>query len=147
MSAKTERHEVLRVEIANRLARQLPNNMRVMTGLGWQPGDGGYYEPDLVMFETSANPAGLSGAAMALVIEIGTGEMLGEINTKATLYAALGVRDYWVVNAQTLETRIYRAPAANGFGRLKIVSSGAAVTPLALPQIEMKFSTLGLGSL
>jgi len=146
MSVKTDRHELLRVEIANRLGRNLPDHLRLMSGLGWRPGDEGYYEPDLVIFESCGNPASLSGSAMLLIIEIGTGEMVVESEHKAALYSALGVRDYWVVNAQTLETRVYRSPASSGYGRLRIVSSGATVTSLLVPQIELKFSAMGLGT-
>jgi hypothetical protein len=33
---------------------------------------------------------------------------------KAGIYAGFGVREYWSINAVTLDTRIYREPATLG---------------------------------
>jgi hypothetical protein len=55
------------------------------------------------------------------------------MTAKALTYAALGVREYWVVNTQTLVTGVHRQPSAQGFGHLVDIASseslGAAVRP------------------
>ena len=54
--------------------------------------------------------------------------------TKAALYAALGVREYWVVDAQTLTTRVHREPSADGYATvMKVPPSETLVPPLAAP--------------
>jgi hypothetical protein len=52
---------------------------------------------------------------------------------QAGQYAALGVREYWVVNAATLETRVHRGPAAAGYGEIWPVAPNEPLAPSLTP--------------
>jgi hypothetical protein len=63
-------------------------------------------------------------------IELIGGEL---VPMQAGQYAALGVREYWVVNAATLETRVHRGPAAAGYGEIWPVAPNEPLAPSLIP--------------
>ncbi|MEL7333181.1 MAG: Uma2 family endonuclease [Cyanobacteria bacterium J06560_2] len=56
-----------------------------------------------------------------------------DLTTKATLYAAAGISDYWVVNVQSRQLHIFREPRADGFQRQTILKAEQSVHLLAFP--------------
>jgi Uma2 family endonuclease len=61
------------------------------------------------------------------------------------MYAALGVREYWIVNARTLATTVYREPSAKGFGSVTDVKPNKALVPLLLPSLSLRLCDLAIG--
>ena len=114
MSPKGNRHELVRDELMNWLMRRLPETCRLSSEIGWRPGGDEYFEPDLLIYPGRFKGVTVPGTEVMLAIEIAHSSLRFDTTTKADRYAALGVREYWVVNARTLTTRVYRGSSAGG---------------------------------
>ncbi|NEP61217.1 MAG: Uma2 family endonuclease, partial [Symploca sp. SIO2G7] len=53
-----------------------------------------------------------------------------DLGLKAELYAAAGLKDYWVLNTVTQQLHIFREPQADGYQRQIILQNQQTVTPL-----------------
>jgi Uma2 family endonuclease len=85
------------------------------------------------------NPAGMPTCAL-LVVEVSDTTLAYDRTRKASLYAATGIADYWILNLVDRQLEVYRNPQADppqpfGVAYANVVILGPAdhVTPLALP--------------
>ncbi len=98
-----------------------------------------YLEPDLfyVSAETEAQLEPDHRTTADLVIEvISPGSAIYDRNTKADTYAALGIKELWLVDevAQTIELR---NPSGSGFGMGKVSVKGEQLKSLALSELKL----------
>ena len=77
---------------------------------------------------------GLSGS--------GKSSLAFDTATKAAQYAALGVREYWVVNAVTLATRVHRGPISSGYGDIHTVAANEPLAALLIPALTISLADL-----
>ena len=145
MQAKGDRHELVKVRLLNWIARRLPEKAELAVELGWRPGGDRYLEPDLLIYSSVPSPAKVPAASVLLAIEIASSSLAYDRAQKASIYAALGVRDYWVIDAATLGTRVFRDPSAEGYATVTDVASDATLTPLLLPALALALGSLDIG--
>lgn len=86
----------------------------------------------------------LHGPDVLLVIEVAASSWTKDTSTKARTYAAFGVREYWVIDADTLITRVHRVPTANGYGIVVEVPATEVLTPLLVPALAVRLADLEL---
>jgi Uma2 family endonuclease len=144
MSPKGNRHETVKTKILNWMMRRLPEGLELSIELGWRADDDTYLEPDIVVFPVAREVSLVAPGDMLLVIEVGASSYGFDTGRKSQVYAALGVRDYWVVNAANLETRVFREPSANGYRATTQVAPGETLTPLLVPPLALRLADLGL---
>ncbi len=77
-----------------------------------------------------------------LLVEVSDTTLRYDRGTKAALYAADGVPDYWLLNlrARTLEVR--RQPESGEYLSLDVYGEGEAVAPLAAPNAPVRVADL-----
>ena len=77
-----------------------------------------------------------------LLVEVSNTTLRYDRNTKATMYAAEAIPDYWIVNlrARTLEVR--RQPEGGEYVSLDVYGEGGAVAPLAAPESSVLVADL-----
>jgi Uma2 family endonuclease len=143
MSPKGNRHEVVRGAILNWLRRNLPNEYDLHVEPGWRV-DGSYCEPDLLVGPVGCDPTSVPAREVALLIEVADTSLKKDTAIKAGLYASVGVRDYWVVNARTLATRVHRAPSAKGYGSRVSVRSSKPLSSLVIPSLMLRMADLAI---
>ena len=68
-----------------------------------------------------------------LIIEIADTIIERDLSTKANLYAAAGILDYWVFNITLRQLHIFRDPQPNGYQRQLILRGQQSVSLLAFP--------------
>jgi Uma2 family endonuclease len=144
MSPKGNRHENVRAAIHNWLRRNLPDEIDYHVEPGWRV-DGNYCEPDFLIGPSGFSPTSIKPKDVILLIEVAHQSLKFDSTTKAGMYAALGVRDYWIVDARTLATKVHRKPAAKGFGSVTDVKPSRTLVPLLLPSLALKLSDLAIG--
>jgi Uma2 family endonuclease len=143
MSPKGNRHEIVRDELQDWLIRRLPQDVRLSSEIGWRPpGADTYVEPDLLLCPRSFKGVTVPPTEVLLAVEVSHSSLKFDSTTKASLYARLGVGDYWVVNASTLVTKVHREPSNKGYGNVKDVRPNKALVPLLLPALSLKLSDL-----
>jgi hypothetical protein len=54
------------------------------------------------------------------------------------------VREYWVVNAVTLATRVHRAPSAGSYGDVHTIAANEPLTALLIPSLTLRLADLKL---
>lgn len=84
-----------------------------------------------------------------LVIEVSNSRLWSDRTIKASLYAAAGIKDYWIVNIPDRQLEIRRDPQPDatqefGFGYASLTTHkpGATVSPLALPGSTVRVDRL-----
>jgi Uma2 family endonuclease len=144
MSPKGARHEIIRNELAFHFARQCPAALRVASETPLTLAADEFVEPDILVHPKNIRLPDLRGDTVLLVVEVADSSLAYDLNTKASIYAAHGVREYWVINAKTLETRVHRGPAASGYADVSELPADQRLTPQAAPELAVSLDDLDL---
>lgn len=145
MAAKGNRHEIVRDELMNWMIQRFPKTLRLSSEIGWRPpGADTYVEPDFLICPIALKGVTVAPTEVLLAIEIAHSSLRFDTTTKARLYAALGVRDYWVVNAETLVARVHRQPSSEGYASVIEVPPSEVVVPLLTPSLAVKLADLDI---
>jgi Uma2 family endonuclease len=143
MSPKGNRHEIVRDELMTFFADRLSGTpLKASSEIGWRPNAESYFEPDILIYPRTFKGVTVPPAEVLLAIEIADSSLKFDTTTKAGVYASLGVREYWVVNANTLATRVHRQPSAGSYGSVLDVLPNEQLVPLFLPSLSMKLADL-----
>lgn len=67
------------------------------------------------------------------LIEIADTTLKRDLGLKAGLYAAAGIKDYWVLNLATQQLHVFRDPQPDGYQRQTIMQNQQTVAPLRFP--------------
>src|SRR5713101_5493718 len=122
MSPAGRRHEIVRQELAYRMARLAPDDIMVAS------------EPQFNL-----------GADTLLVVEVAETSLSYDLKTKLSLYASHGVREYWVINAVTLMTNVHRQPAGTAYAVKEEVPPRDRLVPFLAPELAVSLAELDLG--
>jgi Uma2 family endonuclease len=145
MQAKGGRHELVKTKLLNWMMRLMPDELEIAIELGWRPDDATYLEPDILIYETGPSPSFVAPSQVLLAVEVADTSLAYDAGRKAQLYAALGVREYWVVNAETLATLVHRSPTAAGYGAMAERPAEALVAPTLVPALAVRLADLAIG--
>ncbi len=140
IAAKGIRHEVVRTILLDWFISKRPSGILVASEMGWRPAPNAYFEPEIMLFTRSATVPTMPGADVLLLIEVADTSLAYDTTLKAAAYAKLGIRDYWVVAATMLETRVFRDPSPDGFAAPFVVTAADIVTPLLLPELAIRMA-------
>lgn len=103
-------------------------------------------EPDIVLLRPRApgdpRRATPRAAEALLVIEVADSSLVYDRRTKLRLYADAGIAEAWIVNLRERVVEVYRDPAPGAYHTTFTVGRGAAVHPLAFPEIALRVSDI-----
>jgi Uma2 family endonuclease len=142
MSPKGNRHEIVRGAILNWLRRNLPDQFDLHAEPGWRASEANYFEPDFLIGPAGCSPTTIPPADVVLLIEIAHSSLRFDTGPKARSYAALGIREYWVVNAESLVVRIHRGPSAQGYASAADMPPQDAVAAALVPSLTVRLADL-----
>lgn len=71
------------------------------------------------------------------LIEIADTTIKRDLGLKADLYAAAGIKDYWVLSIATRQLHVFREPQADGYQRQTILQNQQSVAPLRFPNCSL----------
>jgi Uma2 family endonuclease len=144
MSPKGRRHEIIRGKIALRLARSTPEGIFVVSEPQFNLSEDTYLEPDILVHPAAIQTPDVRGTDALLVVEVADSSLRYDLNVKAASYAAHGVREYWVINAATLLTRVHLAPAGNAYATVLEVPAEERLVPSLVPAFAIALRELDL---
>jgi Uma2 family endonuclease len=72
-----------------------------------------------------------------LLIEVAESSLAYDRGEKADLYAAAGIKDYWIVNLCDLCIEVRRTPRGGKYRETKTYEIGQSVSPLAFPSVTL----------
>lgn len=142
MSPKGRRHEIIRSALAHRWSREAPEDIMVCQETPLQLDDHVAPEPDIILHPMAILPPDVRGDTVLLVVEIADSSHTYDLETKAPIYAAFGVREYWVIDARTLVTTLHRRPSAGGYEERATIAGSDEVSPAAVPSLGMSLAEL-----
>lgn len=102
-------------------------------------------EPDVVVVRRPARAflhARPAPADIALVVEVAVTSLAYDLGAKAALYAASGIEDYWVLDAQGRRTIVHRQPVGSQYTSITAYAAEEAVAPLAAPEAMFRVADL-----
>lgn len=144
MSPKGRRHEIIRGQLALRLSRSTSEEVFVIAEPQFNLTDDTYLNPDILVHPAAIKTPDVRGRDALLVVEVADSSLRYDLNTKAPIYAAHGVREYWVINAATLTTVVHKEPSGEGYGSVRELASGAMLAPSLVPAFAVSLDALEL---
>jgi len=102
--------------------------------------EGQVFDPDFMLLRQkldgykNALPA---PADVMLLIEVSESSLRRDRDIKLPIYAAAGVREYWIVDIDTQSVLVHRNPTANGYTTNQHVRGDESISPQALPDFGL----------
>lgn len=147
MASKGIAHENVRADLHNWLVDHLPRTLSVCVELGWRPDADTYCEPDLlIMPRRFRTPSKVPPGEVLLAIEVADTTLKKDLGTKAALYASVGVREYWVVNAFTLDTHMHLDPAGGAYAKKRKMAPSRRLAATLVPEIMFRLADLDIAN-
>jgi Uma2 family endonuclease len=87
-----------------------------------------YLIPDILVHPAAIPRAKVRGGNALLVVEVADTSLRYDLSTKAPIYAAYGVREYWVINAVTLAMMVHRKPSGKIYEAVEEAAPGETLT-------------------
>lgn len=87
----------------------------------------------------------MRGDTVLLVVEVAKSSLEFDLGTKAKTCAQFGVRDYWVVDADTLHSRIHRDPDPGGYASVRVCRPDETLVALLVSGLSIRMARLELG--
>jgi Uma2 family endonuclease len=144
LPAKGQRHERVRLALNAWIYQRLTRDRIVLPEPGWRPSVHDYVEPDFLIVPSSTVPPEFPGTDVLLAIEISDSSFAYDTSIKRDRYARLGVREYWVIHAWDLMTRVHRGPAVGVYAEYREHQQTALLTPGHVPEVALRLSDLGI---
>jgi len=144
MSPKGNRHEIVRNGLSRHLTRLCPSWVDV----GYEPqfnltGDT-YLLPDLLIWPASILLPDVRGNDVLLLVEVADSSRSYDLTVKALTYAAHGVREYWVIDCDRLETHVHRLQADGTYLPPKLHAASTTLTASLVPELAVKLADIRL---
>ncbi len=144
MPAEHAPHIRLKTALARWLITRLDESVNVVIDATLRLSDHDAPDPDIYLYPASVALEELSASDVGLVIEIAGTSLSRDLGAKAQLYAAHGVREYWVIEVQTLAVTVHRSPGPGGYGDIVSRSPDDELIALSYPQAPLVLSRLPL---
>jgi len=144
MSPKGRRHEIVRLKLGYRFTRLASEDVFVAAEPQFNLGPDTYLVPDLLVHPNAIATPDVRGSDALLVVEVAETSLAYDLKTKATLYAAHGVPEYWVINASTLVTTVHTQPSGNAYASAPEIARDKLLVPTLVPSLAISLDTLGL---
>ena len=142
MSPKGNHHEHLRTELTFVLTKLCPEHLRVAAEPQFNLAQDEYRQPDLLVYPADIRVHDVRGDTALLVIEIADSSLDHDIGTKADTYAKYGVCEYWVIDAKTRVTQVFRKPGPAGFSSQTEKPAKAKLLAMKAPGLTVTLARL-----
>ena len=144
MSPKGARHEAVKMELNEQFQKIKADDLRVVPETTLRLDDQSFVEPDFCIFPRSIAPGDMRGYDVLLAIEIADTSLRYDLGRKISVYAAYGIPEVWVVNANSLVTRIHRQLGAEGYRHISEAGPAETLESVRAPSISMCLDRFGL---
>jgi Uma2 family endonuclease len=141
MSAQGPKHMELVAFMNRLLARRLPDDYTVVPQCTHRLSEYSAPEPDFAVVTTRSLHAHESEKATWLV-EVAVSSIRQDLGLKARLYAAAGVAEYWVIDANIDAVVVHLEPSADGYRSITTYGRFDRIAPRAFPSLVLSLDEL-----
>jgi Uma2 family endonuclease len=147
MAAKGIAHERIKSALTVAISRALPDDLTIGVEATLRLTDMTMLEPDVAvfpkdLFRKSTTFAQLDPGEAHLVIEVAASSLAYDKGLKARLYARHGVKEFWVIDANTLLTWVHIGPSGNGWSSITERGPWDVLTTSALPGFSVRLGEI-----
>jgi Uma2 family endonuclease len=147
MAPESLPHIKLKMKLGRWFLRALGDSAFIAIDSTLYLGDKTFLEPDIWITSEPMDDTGPYGGpsptTLGMVVEIAVSSLQHDLYVKVPVYARHGVREAWVIDAQTLNVHVFQDPVEGVWSRSLIVGPNEALRPIYLPQCEaLALSTL-----
>lgn len=143
VSPSHDPHERVKSALILKIAPRIPDDLWLSVESSIYLAHRTFVEPDLCIYARNLMLKDVKGTDLQLVIEVADSTLAFDLGPKAQLYAAHGAQELWVVNAQTLVTRVHTGPMATGWASVRDVQPTELLQVSALPGLILNLAELG----
>jgi Uma2 family endonuclease len=147
MCPKGARHDLVKIALNRFLQRAAPEHLEIAPETTLRFDKYSFVEPDFIVFPRGLDLKKLNGGAVLLAIEVADSSLAYDTGRKSRIYSAYGVREAWVINANTLATRVFRQPTATRYKSARNKAYGLRLEPEHAPELAVSLPELGLAPL
>jgi Uma2 family endonuclease len=140
MGSEGEAHWNARAKLVNWLVRRLPESIMLAPDGPLRLSTENEPEPDFYLYAADTNVNDVRGESALLVVEISDTSLSKDKLVKAPLYAAHGVREYWIIDLANRVTLVHRGPSANGYAEPQVVAFDDALSVQAVAGFALRLS-------
>ena len=142
MQSKTHIHELIKSDIAIKLARALPDELWLGIESSMYLSDRTILVPDLVIYKRGLKLETIKGPDLILAMEVALTTFAYDRGLKASLYARYGVQELWVIDAKRRRTFVHKAATAAGWGEIVEHGPEAGLECRAVPEFAVKLAEI-----
>ena len=143
MAAKGRRHELIKIELCAYFMDRRKPDLMIAQETPLRLGDYDEPEPEFIVYPAAMLAPDVRADTVLLVVEVANSSLRRDRTVKAARYSATGVREYWVINARTLVTTVFRDPhPEQGYRDRRDYAAGEMLTPLHAPALAVRLSEL-----
>lgn len=139
MSPQNRRHALAIQQLTRWFVQRAPADIGVRPQLPLCLGPDDEPEPDLAL--TAVTFEGEHPSTAMLIVEVADSSLRRD-RLKASLYAAAGVREYWIVNLEDDVVEVMRTPTSSGYAHREVVAADGAIEPECLPATSLAIAEI-----
>jgi Uma2 family endonuclease len=144
MLPKGGRHEMVKVDLNEHFQSIRPRDLRVAQETTLRLDSKTFLEPDFCVYPRTVSAGALRGHHVLLAVEVSDTDLAYDLGRKASIYAAFGIPEIWVVDAKSLVTHVHRQLGAAGYADVFEAGPADEVASSRVPAIAMCLARLGL---
>jgi Uma2 family endonuclease len=147
MSAKGIAHERIKSALTVAIARALPEHLTIAVEATLRLSDTIMLEPDVAvfpkaLFQKSTSFVHLDRGEAHLIIEVAASSLAYDKDLKARLYARHGVREFWVIDANSRSTWVHTGPSGDKWSSITERGPEDALATPALPGFSLRLGAI-----
>jgi len=144
MSPKGARHEAIKMELNEHLQGVRPHDLRIVPETTLRLDEKTFVEPDFCVFPRGVMPGDMRGPDVLLAIEVADSSLAYDRGRKIGVYAAFGIPEIWVIDANRLVTHVYRDLGAEGYRTISQVPASETLEARRAASVRLNLAELGL---
>ena len=144
MLPKGGRHEMVKVELNRHFQRTIAEDLSIAPETTLRLDLKSFLEPDFCVFPRSIAPGDMRGYDVLLAVEVSDTSLAYDRGRKIGVYAAYGIPEVWVIDANSLITQVHRHLGAEGYRTVFEAGPNEEISALRAPTVAMCLARLGL---
>jgi Uma2 family endonuclease len=144
MSPKGARHEWVKIVLNRHLQQSVGREFWIAPETTLRLDPKSFVEPDFCIWPSSIMPGDMRGYDVLLAVEVADTSLAFDRGRKIGIYAAYGIGEVWVVDANSLMTRTHKRLGAEGYRDISDARPDADLVPNLVPNLRVNLVELGL---
>jgi Uma2 family endonuclease len=143
MSPVGRRHRIIAEAIVKAWRNAIGDDVMMLPEQQLDLDEATYTQPGLLLWPSATLIPDVRGPDVLLLIEVSKTTLKRDMVFKAPLYAHFGVREYWVIDGNSLKTFVHTRPSGEGYGSRVEVDPTGELRPSLLPRLRLRMADIG----